>query len=223
MKRSLDVIMSLLILLLTAPLFLLVALAVRIFSPGPVFYRAIRVGLGGALFEMLKFRTMHVSDGGPVITARHDTRIFPIGSLLRRLKLDELPQFINVLRGEMAIVGPRPEDPKIVDQAYTPWMMETLTVRPGVTSPGAVFYYACGEALIDPADPETSYVQRLLPAKLAIERGYMERATTLSDVVCIFHTAAAIVGEALGRPVYPLAADFRAALKWVPESAFPCH
>jgi lipopolysaccharide/colanic/teichoic acid biosynthesis glycosyltransferase len=221
MKRAIDVFVSCATLLVTSPLFLLAAIGVRLSSAGPVFYCATRAGLGGLPFTMLKFRTMHVSQGGALISAKQDARIFRFGNQLRRLKIDELPQFINVLRGEMSVVGPRPEDPTIVENAYTPWMLETLSVRPGITSPGAVFYYCCGESLIDPSEPEASYVQRVLPAKLAIERAYIERATVLSDIACIFRTVAAIVGVAMGSSMRPPDRDIRAALKWVPQSAFP--
>lgn len=220
MKRFFDIVVSLVVLVAASPLLLISALAIRLASPGPVLYRAIRVGRDGKLFEMLKFRSMHVSTGGAVITSNGDARVFPVGRLLRRLKLDELPQFINVLEGKMSIVGPRPEDPKIVDGFYTPWMRETLRVRPGITSPGSIFYYACAEKMIDDADPERSYVENFLPPKLAVERAYLDRATLGSDVMVVLRTAAAIVGDAIGRPVFPSARDVSAAAAWVPASAF---
>jgi lipopolysaccharide/colanic/teichoic acid biosynthesis glycosyltransferase len=156
-----------------------------------------------------------------VISATQDPRVFRFGRFLRKLKIDELPQFLNVLRGEMAVVGPRPEDPKIVEDAYTPWMLETLKVRPGVTSPGAVFFFSCEDGLIDGENPEESYVRHVMPAKLAIERAYIERATVLSDMACMLRTVAAIAGDAMGFSVRPPDRDIRAALEWVPESAFP--
>lgn len=221
MKRAIDILVSIATLLVTSPLFLVAVLGIRFSSPGPVFYRASRVGRGGLPFRMLKFRTMHAGIGGPRISALQDARIFRFGSQLRKFKIDELPQFINVLRGDMSVVGPRPEDPEIVATAYTPWMQETLSVRPGMTSPAAVFFYSCGGSLIDPDVPEESYVKRVLPAKLAIERAYMERATIPSDFACMFRTVAAIISEAMGKSVKPPDRDMRAALKWVPESAFP--
>lgn len=220
MKRLFDIVISLVVLVAVSPLLLISAAAIRLTSPGPILYRAIRVGRNGEHFEMLKFRSMHVSSGGAVITSSGDARIFPVGRLLRRSKLDELPQFINVLEGRMSIVGPRPEDPKIVDQFYTPWMRETLKVRPGITSPGAIFYYACGEKMIDDGDPERSYVENFLPPKLAVERAYLDRATLGSDVVVVLRTAAAILGDAIGRPVFPSTHDLSAATAWVPASAF---
>lgn len=220
MKRAFDILFSAALLLLLAPVLLICAIGVRLSSPGPVLYAAQRVGQGGVPFAMYKFRTMGVNTGGSVITGARDVRIFPFGGLLRKFKLDELPQFFNVIRGDMAIVGPRPEDPKIVRDHYADWMKETLDVRPGITSPGAVFYYACGEKLVDDADPEQSYVDRLLPTKLAVERGYLERATFLSDLRVIWRTAWAVLGEMRGKPVQPDAADIQAATTWVPATAF---
>ena len=113
---------------------------------------------------------------------------FAFGAFLRKAKIDELPQFWNVLKGDMSIVGPRPEDPRIVSGYYTDWMRETLAVRPGVTSPGALWGYTHGEVLLEPTDPEGSYVRRQMPVKLAIERAYLEHATFLRDVGVVLRT-----------------------------------
>ncbi|MGQ5701441.1 sugar transferase [Sandaracinobacteroides sp. A072] len=221
MKRLFDIVVAGGLLILVLPVLLAAAIGIRVSSPGPIFYRAARVGRGRVHFSMLKFRSMHVSDGGPVITSKGDNRIFPLGVWLRRLKIDELPQLINVVKGDMSLVGPRPEDPKIVAESYAPWMLETLDIRPGITSPGAVFYYAVGEALVDDDDPEGSYVARLLPPKLAVERAYMERATIFSDIHCMLLTAAAILGNAVGRPVLPARRDLLAARRWDPGITIP--
>lgn len=220
MKRAFDIVFSGAVLVLTSPILAICALGVALSSRGPILYAAQRVGQNGHIFAMYKFRTMRLHAGGAVITGARDPRIFRFGGLLRKLKLDELPQFFNVIRGDMAIVGPRPEDPKIVDEHYTDWMRETLAVRPGITSPGAVFYYACGEQLVDDDAPETSYVARLLPAKLAVERGYLERATFLSDLAVIIRTVFAVLGEMSGRPMRPDPSDIDAATRWVPRQAF---
>ena len=214
MRRGFDIALAAAILLLTAPAFGIMAAGIRLSSPGPVFYRARRVGKGGITFQMLKFRSMHVGRPGAVITAERDPRVFPFGRFIRASKLDELPQMLNVLRGDMAIVGPRPEDPSIVARAYRGWMRETLSVRPGITGPGSIFYYGWGEALIDPADPEGTYISRLLPAKLALERAYMDRATWRSDAMTAIRTGMAILGVATGRPVSPDPRDMEAATKW---------
>ncbi len=214
MKRAFDIVVSLTLLILVIPILVVAAAGVLIASPGPIFYRAARIGRDGRPFEMLKLRTMHVADGGAVITSKGDPRIFSLGGLLRKLKIDEFPQFCNVLIGDMAIVGPRPEDPKIVREHYTPWMMETLRIRPGITSIGSIYYYAEVESLIDDDDPERCYVERALPAKLAVERAYIERATFVTDLWCVVLTIVSILGTMVGRPLRLSAHDLRGADRW---------
>lgn len=221
LRRVFDLGVALLVLSLTAPLILAGALGIVVSSPGPVFYRARRVGRDGRDYAMFKLRTMHVKPGGAAITGKDDARVFRLGGLLRRLKIDELPQFWNVLNGDMSIVGPRPEDPEIVAAHYTPWMRETLTVRPGITSPGAIWYYAHSDRLLDPADPEGSYIAQALTPKLALERAYMERADFGTDLATILMTVRAVLGQITGRPVEPAVEDRRAAEAWCPSSAFP--
>lgn len=219
MKRVFDIIASLGLLAAAAPFIGIGALGICLSSPGPIFYRARRVGRDGAVFTMLKLRTMH-QGAGPVITSGQDPRIFAFGSLMRKLKIDELPQFWNVLKGDMSIVGPRPEDPKIVREHYSSWMKETLAIRPGITSMGAVFYYTQAEQTIDDSDPERHYVESVMPAKLAVERAYMDRATFLSDLRCMILTAAAVLAQGLGRPMRLPARDLRGAEKWAPSHPF---
>ena len=134
-KRLFDIVFAIFALLLTSPLILASALAVKLTSPGPLFYRARRAGLKGRPFDMLKLRTMRVGTDTPdrKITAEQDDRITPVGRLLRKFEIDELPQFWNVLLGDMSVVGPRPEDWDIVQQHYTPQQWRTLDVRPGIT------------------------------------------------------------------------------------------
>lgn len=117
MKRTTDIALAVILLILLSPVLLLAAIGVRLSSNGPIFFRAQRVGRDGTQFEMLKFRTMHMHSGGPVITSHGDSRIFAFGSFLRKFKIDELPQFYNVLKGDLSVVGPRPEDPKIGHRA----------------------------------------------------------------------------------------------------------
>lgn len=224
MKRGFDITVALVFLVLTAPLMAVAATGIKLASPGPVFYRARRVGRDGAVFEMLKFRSMHLArpgQEGDAITAHGDARVFRFGALLRRLKIDEMPQAVNVLRGDMSVVGPRPEDPGIVARAYSDWMRETLAVRPGLTSPGAVWYYACAEHLISPDDPEGSYTGRVLAPKLAIERAYLERMSFWNDFATAVRTVLAVLGQAAGLTVMPARADLERALDWCPAEAFP--
>lgn len=196
MKRAFDVVAAVTALVVLAPVWIAAALAIRLSSKGPVLYRATRAGVGGVPFTMLKFRTMRVgSDASSRITASVDDRIFPAGRLLRRLKLDELPQLVNVVRGEMSIVGPRPEDASIVEQHYTPWMMQTLAVPPGMTSPGALHGTLLGDEKIGSDDPEGDYVRDVLPLKLALELVYVRNASMLADLRLIARTVLLIAGR----------------------------
>ena len=160
-------------LLFLSPLFVLVAFAIKLDSRGPIFYRARRIGKDGIPFPLYKFRRM-VSDAdkqGPGITATGDSRITRVGRFLRRTKIDELPQLINVLSGDMSLVGPRPEDPRYVT-LYTPEQRRVLAVRPGITS-AASLAYRHEEQLLAGADWETVYREEVLPAKLAIDLEYL--------------------------------------------------
>ena len=204
-KRLFDVVAAAVALATFAPLLALAALGVRLSSPGPVLYRARRAGLGGRPFTMYKLRTMHVARdaGGSPVTAANDPRVFPFGRLLRRTKIDEVPQLFNVLRGDMAIVGPRPEELAIVERLYTPVHHLTLRVRPGLASPGSLYQYTHGDAWLADGDPETRYATRLLPVKLALELIYLRRASFGYDLAIIARTLwviAAIVG---GRRIFP--------------------
>lgn len=214
MKRLFDVTASALALLVLSPLLAAAAVAVRLSSPGPVLYRARRIGRHGVPFTMFKFRTMHVANTqGSVITSSSDARVFPLGRLLRALKIDELPQLWNVLRGEMSIVGPRPEDPKIVADHYDQLGHETLTVLPGLTCPGSVHFYTHGEQLVDDGDPETAYVRRLLPIKLALDVIYVRQMSLWYDLRLITRTAWTILQIAVGRRNFPEPMEMAAALQ----------
>ena len=213
-RRAMDIAMSALILILASPLLLIAGVAIKLSSPGPVFYVAQRVGKGMQPFRLYKLRTMHVAHRGSSITAPGDRRVFPAGRLLRLTKIDELPQLYNVFRGEMSIVGPRPEDPAIVSSHYRDWMKETLEVKPGVTGPGSLFYYAAADMVLDAADTENSYVRLMLPPKLAMDRAYMDRATAWSDLHYAFLTLLAIGCRLFGRSVGPLRKDVDSARRW---------
>ena len=202
-KRLLDLVLSAAALIVLLPLLLAAALAVRLSSEGPVFYRAQRVGMGGRPFTMLKFRTMHVHHGGQVITAQHDPRVFPVGAALRKLKVDELPQLLNVQKGDMSVVGPRPEDRSIVEQHYTDLQRETRNVRPGLSCPGSLYNYTHGEKLLDTDDPELAYVERLMPVKLALDLVYVREASLAYDLEIILRTLAVGAQIILGKEEFP--------------------
>ena len=204
-KRLFDIVFSLLALALLAPLFVLAAIGIRLSSPGPIMYRARRAGRNGEPFIMHKFRTMRhpgtrgrVGALGSVITGATDPRVFAFGSLLRRLKIDELPQFYDVLRGKMSLVGPRPEDLRIVSEEYTAEQRETLRARPGLASPGSLYAYTHGDRYLDTDDPERAYINDLLPIKLALETVYVQRVSFLYDLRIIARTVWVITVTALG-------------------------
>ncbi len=186
MRRLFDVVAAALGLLLLAPLFLVAAAAVRLSSPGPVFHRARRVGWRGREFAMLKFRSMVVSSHGPAITTKGDPRVTGVGRLLRRAKLDELPQLVNVLRGEMSLVGPRPEDPRYV-VLYDDAQRRILEIRPGITSAASVAYRD-EETLLVGEDWERVYVETILPEKLRLDLEYERSRTFVSDLRLILRT-----------------------------------
>ena len=191
--RLLDLVASGLGLVVLSPLLLLTALAVRLDTPGPVFYRAPRVGRDGIPFRLYKFRSM-IADAdrrGPGITVAGDRRVTRTGAFLRRTKLDELPQLINVLRGEMSLVGPRPEDPRYV-ALYTEEQRQILRVRPGITS-AASLAYRDEEQLLSRSDWETQYRQDVMPAKLALDLEYLSHRTVASDLSLIRRTVLAIL------------------------------
>jgi len=204
-KRALDILLAGVALLVAAPLLALAALGIRLAGPGPILYRARRVGQHERPFTMYKLRTMRVGQAyTSVITAKDDPRVFPFGALLRRTKLDELPQLYNVLRGDMAMVGPRPEDPQMVEQFYAPLHRETFRVLPGLTSPGSIYAYTHGEAQLDVRDPHGSYADRLLPLKLALDLVYVRRASLGYDLALISRTAWMLGTALLGRRTFPL-------------------
>jgi len=179
-----------------SPVLALAGAAIKASSSGPVLFRACRVGLYGRRFTMFKLRTMHRR---PVSVARitggRDPRVFPAGRWLRRFKVDELPQLVNVVRGDMALVGPRPEDPAIVAEHYSPLMLETLSVLPGLTSPGSLSYFADERSLPDDAEKaERLYVSVLLPHKIALDLVYVRHRSWRYDVELVVRTVASMAG-----------------------------
>jgi len=191
-KRLLDVVAALLGLVLLTPVFLVVALLIKLDSRGPVFYRGWRVGEGSRPFRIVKFRTMvrEAAAQGPAVTTRDDLRVTRVGRLLRRTKMDELPQLLNVLAGTMTLVGPRPEDPAYVAH-YSPEERKVLDLRPGMTS-AASLTYRREEALLHGPNWEKTYLEVILPRKLEIEREYAARRTLFSDLALIARTVFAL-------------------------------
>ena len=193
-KRLFDLLCAGLGLLLLSPLLAVLALWVRLDSPGPALFRQERVGRHGKPFRVLKFRTMRVDAErlGPKITAGADPRITRAGAFLRRSKLDELPQLINVVRGEMSLVGPRPEVPEYV-ALYPPALREiVLSVPPGITDLASIEFRHESELLARAADPQREYVETILPIKLDYYRRYVEGRSLLGDLAIILRTLRAI-------------------------------
>lgn len=187
-KRAFDLTVAGIGLVILLPLILAVMLWLRLTSPGPIFYTAQRVGLRGKPFRLFKFRTMYVDADriGPGVTRENDPRITPVGRLLRRTKLDELPQLFNVLKGDMSLVGPRPEDPRYVAH-YTDEQRRVLTVRPGITSLASI-RYRNEEQLLVGANWEQVYIQQIMPDKLFVDLRYLEHWSFSLDLRILFYT-----------------------------------
>ncbi len=197
-KRLFDVLAAGIGLALVSPLLLLIAVWVRLDSPGPVLFRQERVGRHGRPFLIHKFRTMRV-EPGPLITIGQDPRITRCGARLRRSKLDELPQLWDVLRGAMSLVGPRPEVPRYV-ALYPPALRDqVLAVRPGITDPAALAFSHEAELLAAASDPEREYVEVILPAKLALSARYAAEASLATDLRLILQTLGRLLGRLLTR------------------------
>jgi lipopolysaccharide/colanic/teichoic acid biosynthesis glycosyltransferase len=201
-KRTFDVVVAALLLVALLPLLALLALGVWASGPGPILYRGARVGRAAQPFHILKFRTMRPAVAAQrAITVNDDPRVTPFGRVLRATKLDELPQLINVLRGDMSLVGPRPEAPSYVS-TYTPEQRAVLTVRPGITGLSQVFFRHEERMLVGP-DPERYYLAVLLPAKLKIDLDYVRRRSFWLDLKILALTLVALV-RPVPTPALPL-------------------
>jgi lipopolysaccharide/colanic/teichoic acid biosynthesis glycosyltransferase len=194
-KRLFDGCLASVGLLMLAPFFLIMALLIKLDSPGPVFYRQARVGRHGQLFRIHKFRTMRHTPqaAGLQITVAGDARITRTGQWLRSSKLDELPQLIDVWQGHMSLVGPRPEVPRYVVH-YPPALRDkVLSVRPGITDTASIEYRDESAVLASAADPEHAYIHEVLPHKLALSARYVDEASLWLDIQLIWRTLVAIV------------------------------
>ncbi len=192
-KRAVDIMLAGAGLLILSPLVVVLSALVKLSSPGPVLHRAQRSGRQGQLFTLYKFRSMRVgaAAAGPGITAHGDPRITEIGKFLRKTKLDELPQLWNVVKGDMSIVGPRPEDPRYV-ASYTAEQRRILDWRPGITSPASVTYRDEELVLAAADDVEAAYAE-VMAEKISIDLAYFEQATIAGDVKWILRTLRAVV------------------------------
>ncbi|HEX5001867.1 MAG TPA: sugar transferase [Bacteroidia bacterium] len=189
MKRLVDLFFSVPALIILSPLFILIAIWIKTDDPGPLFYRQARVGLKGKDFRIYKFRTMRTgSDKAGLITiGSRDPRVTHSGYLLRKYKLDELPQLLNVLGGSMSLVGPRPEVRKYVD-LYTAEQMRVLDVKPGITDYASIEYSNESELLARAADPDKEYIETIMPAKLELNLKYIREKSLFTDLTIILKT-----------------------------------
>jgi lipopolysaccharide/colanic/teichoic acid biosynthesis glycosyltransferase len=194
-KRGLDIVSAALGLLLLWPVFLAIALAIKIDSPGPVFFRQERIGRHGRPFRIFKFRTMHVHEASTVrqFTTAGDPRITRVGAWLRATKLDELAQLVDVLRGTMSLVGPRPEVPRYVALYPADMRAKVLSVRPGITDPASIAYRDEAALLARAADPEREYIDVILPAKLRYANQYVDSMSLSTDLSLIAATLKAVL------------------------------
>jgi len=197
LKRVFDIALAIPASLVAAPIVVVSALLVRLDSRGPVFYRGWRTGLGGRPFRIYKLRTMEADadTAGPEITRANDQRVTRIGRMLRRTKIDELPQLFNVLSGHMSLVGPRPEHPNYV-RLYTPEQRRVLEVKPGMTSLASILY-ADEQDLLVGEHAEKTYVDVVMPEKLEIDRRYVESQSLRTDFVILLRTARLMLTRSL--------------------------
>ena len=196
LKRVFDVVVSALLLLILSPVFLLLAIAIKLDSPGPVFYRQVRVTQYGKKFRIFKFRSM-VSNAdkiGTQVTVGNDSRITRMGKLIRKCRLDEISQLIDVFRGTMTFVGTRPEVPKYV-AAYTPEMLATLLLPAGVTSEASILYKDEDRLLSNASDADAVYVQQVLPGKMRFNLQAIRSFSFWGDIRTMFRTVFAVLGK----------------------------
>ncbi len=195
-KRLFDLMITIPMLLLVSPFFLIIALLIKLGSKGPVFYMQTRVGLNSRDFKIFKFRTMQMNadKGGLLTVGGRDPRVTPIGYFLRKYKLDELPQLLNVLFGSMSLVGPRPEVRKYVD-LYNVEQQKVLSVKPGITDYASIEYSEENELLAKSNDPERTYIDEIMPAKLLLNQKYIAEKSLTTDIKIIWLTFKKIISH----------------------------
>lgn len=200
MKRLFDISFAVVLLVVASPLLLIAALAVMATSPGGVLFHAKRVGKGGVPYIMYKLRTMTSgAEKGAPVTLRGDSRITPVGKLLRISKLDELPQLFNVLNGDMSVVGPRPEDPCLVEKYYDARMRQTLDYKPGLTSPGTILYIRELSKMLPDTNDMDTYARLVLMPKLEHELSYFPNQSLVGDIAIITKTGLSILAAVAQR------------------------
>lgn len=200
LKRPFDILFAVSFLTVFSPIYLIAFLGIKLSSSGPALYRAKRVGLNGKVFDCYKFRSMRVDSGKVRLTTlKNDNRIFPFGKIIRATKIDEMPQVLNILKGEMSVVGPRPEDTVNAEKLYAGENACILSIYPGLTSPASLFDYTHGELYEDEAD----YERDVLPKKIILEKYYVKHQSFMYDISLILKTASVIIQKTFGRRSFP--------------------
>lgn len=189
MKRLFDLSFSIPMLLLFLPFGIIIALLIAITSTGGVFYRQERIGLNGKVFKLLKFRSMsvHAEKGGSLTVGMNDSRITKIGYIIRKFKIDEFPQFLNVIIGDMSVVGPRPEVREFVE-LYTEEQAKVLNVKPGITDYASIEYFNENEILAQSSDPKKTYIDEVMPNKILMNQKYLKNPGLTQDLKIIWLT-----------------------------------
>ncbi len=195
-KRCFDLLFAICFLIVFSPVYIISWLIIKIVSPGPAIYKAERVGKGGKLFKCYKFRSMRVDSGKVRLTTlENDDRIFPFGKFTRKTKIDEMPQVVNILKGDMTVVGPRPEDKANADKVYVEEFVHILDVKPGLTSTASLYDYTHGELYED----EESYEKEFMPKKLKLELYYVNHRSFWYDISLVLKTAWLIILKSCGK------------------------
>lgn len=196
LKRCFDLLFAVCFLIVFSPVYIISWLIIKIVSPGPAIYKAERVGKDGKLFKCYKFRSMRVDSGKVRLTTlENDDRIFPFGKFIRKAKIDEMPQVVNILKGEMTVVGPRPEDKENADKVYVGEFVHILDVKPGLTSTASLYDYTHGELFED----EESYEKEFMPKKLKLELYYVNHRSFWYDIQLVLRTAWLIILKTSGK------------------------
>ena len=199
LKRCFDLLFAVLFLLVLSPVYIITYIIIKVVSPGPAFFKAKRVGLHGKVFDCYKFRSMRVDSGKVKLTTlQNDDRIFPFGRFIRKTKIDEMPQALNILLGDMSVVGPRPEDMVNADKIYQGEYKQILDVKPGLTSPASLYDYTHGEKYED----EELYEKEFVPQKLQLELYYVNHQSFWYDIKLILKTAWIIILTFCGKEIF---------------------
>lgn len=210
MESLINRLLALIAILLLSPILIFTILGILISDFGPIIYKAKRAGKNGKVMDVLKFRSMRISKQKEQskITSKNDSRIFGFGKFIRLTKIDELPQLFNILKGEMNIIGPRPEDLSIVKNYYDDLMMESLIVNPGLASPGSLYNYTHVEDILDEGNAEEIYIKEILPIKVKIDVVYVRNKSLLYDLSIVIKTCAIILKRSIGIKSFKLPKEY---------------